>query len=80
MLMNDEAVTHLWTLWNLNKALIRGLKAAVSALENIDDLPPAKRQDVIDSLNKLIAHHENLSQDEPIREWIGRSRPNHPPE
>ncbi len=78
--MNDEAVTHLWTLWKLNRALIRGLKAAVSALEKTDDLSPDKLQDMIDSLKKLIAHHENLSQDDPIREWIGKPRSNHLPE
>lgn len=65
--MNDEVVKHLWALWRVNKALVQGLKAAVSALEKADELSPKKRQAIIDTLKKLIAHNENLSQNEPTR-------------
>jgi hypothetical protein len=59
--MDDEAIKHLWTLWRLNKALIGGLKEALIALERKDKLSPEKRQDLIDSLRKLISQNEKLS-------------------
>lgn len=59
--MNDEAVKHLWALLRINKALVRGLKAAVSALETADELSPERHQDLIDSLKDLISQNENLT-------------------
>lgn len=65
--MNDEAVKHLWDLWKVNKALIKGLKGAVIALEKMDELSLEKRQDVIESLRKLISQNEKLSQKGPTK-------------
>lgn len=65
--MNDEAVKHLWGLWKVNKALIKGLKGAVIALEKMDELSVEKRQDVIESLRKLISQNEKLYENEPTK-------------
>jgi hypothetical protein len=65
--MDEDAVKHLWTLWRLNKALIGGLKDALIALEKIDKLSPERRQDVIDSLRKLISQNEKLSPKPPTK-------------
>ncbi|NVL92761.1 MAG: hypothetical protein HWN71_06960 [Desulfobacterales bacterium] len=65
--MDEDAVKHLWTLWRLNKALIGGLKDALIALEKIDKLSPERRQDVIDSLRKLISQNEKLSPNPPTK-------------
>ena len=65
--MDEDAVKHLWTLWRLNKALIGGLKDALIALEKIDKLSPERRQDLIDSLRKLISQNEKLSPYPPTK-------------
>ena len=65
--MDDEVIKHLWTLWRLNKALIGGLKDALIALERKDKLSPENRQDVIDSLRKLISQNEKLSPNPPTK-------------
>jgi len=65
--MNDEAVKHLWDLWKVNKALIKGLKGAVIALEKMDELSVEKRQDVIEALRKLISQNEELYENEPTK-------------
>jgi hypothetical protein len=63
--MDNEAVKHLWALFRVNKALVRGLKAAVSALETAEEVSPERRQDLIDSLKDLISQNENLTPHEP---------------
>ena len=58
--MDDETVKHLWALPKMNDALIEGLKLAVFALMNKDDLSEERLKSTIESLERLITQSEEI--------------------
>ena len=62
--MDDESVQYFWKLHRVNADLIKGLKTAIYVLENLETLPPEKRQVMLDSLKKTVSQSENTIADE----------------
>ena len=58
--MDDETVKHLWTLREVNKGLILGLKTALFMMEGWDELSPGKRQSMFESLQRLISQSNKV--------------------
>lgn len=62
--MDDESVQYFWKLHRVNADLMRGLKTAIYVLENLETLPPEKRQVMLDSLKKTVSQNEGAVGDE----------------
>jgi hypothetical protein len=58
--LDNETLKHLWALRKVNKALIEGLKLAISVLEKEEELTPERRKSMIESLKGLIAQGEEI--------------------
>ena len=65
--MDDETVKHLWALREVNKALITGLESAILVMDKWDELTPARRQSLIESLQQLISQSNKAYETEPAK-------------
>ena len=54
-----EIQQYLVAMKDLNEALLDGLRMAAVVLENVDDLPENKRQEVIMQIRGLIVEGQN---------------------
>lgn len=52
--MDDATAKYLWSLGEINKALITGLETAVFVMEKWDELTPKGRKIMIEKLQGLI--------------------------
>ena len=65
--MDEDALKHLLALREVNKALIKGLKAAVFTMENWGNLSQKRRQTTIKSVREIISKSEAVYGQEPTR-------------
>lgn len=56
---SKESQHFLEAMKDLNEALLDGLRMAAVVLENVDDLPEKKRQEVIIQIRGLIVEGQN---------------------
>jgi len=68
MNMDDQTAKYLWALREINKALITGLETAIFVMDKWDDLPPERRQPMIEKLQGLIAQSNKVYGEEPPKQ------------
>lgn len=52
--MDDATAKYLWSLKEINKALITGLETAIFVMDKWDELEPERRKSMIEKLQGLI--------------------------
>jgi hypothetical protein len=57
----------LWTLREVNKGLILGLKIAIFMMEGWDEFLPEKRQSMFESLQRLISQSNKVYRKDPTK-------------
>lgn len=65
--MANETLKHLWALRKMNKALMEGLKLAISILEKEEELTEERKNSMIKSLKDLIAQSEEVYRETAVR-------------
>ena len=65
--MDNETLTHLLALRQVNKALIEGLKLAIFVLEREEELTPERRKSIIESLKTLVSQSEEIYGEAPTK-------------
>ena len=62
--MDDETTKYIGALRNINDALIKGLQAAISVLENVDKLTEENRLILIAKMKELVAASQSVHENE----------------
>jgi hypothetical protein len=62
--MEDETSKYIWALREMNKALMVGLESAVLVMDKWDDIPPEKREEIINNFKSMVVKNkEAYSED-----------------
>ena len=63
--MDDATAKYLWSLREINKALMTGLETAIFVMDKWDELEPERRKSMIEKLQGLIKQSNEAFGKEP---------------